>query len=73
MRTILRVALILGVILCGSTAWCEDPESAWDVSPAMVGTKIPDISFTNSEGKAFSLRDRVKEKPLVLVVYRGLW
>ena len=73
MRSFLRAALILGVTLWSSAAWCEDPASAWDVRPVMVGTKAPDVSFTSAKGKPLALKDRVKDRPLVLVVYRGLW
>ena len=65
-------AVILGAISFG-TAAAEDPASAWEVRPVMVGTMVPDISFLNEQGESFSLRERAKEKPLILVVYRGLW
>lgn len=73
MRAILRVVFILCCVSWGSTVLCEVPESAWDVRPVLVGTRVPDISFTDARGNAFSLLDRAKAKPLVLVVYRGLW
>lgn len=75
MRLLSRVvatAVIAGAVVFG-TAAAEDPESAWEVRPVMVGTMVPDISFLNEQGESFSLRERAKEKPLILVVYRGLW
>ena len=74
MRLVLRVlaiALLLGYV--SSTATAEDAANAWEVRPALVGTKMPDLSFVGEDGKTFTLNDRVKEKPLILVVYRGLW
>ena len=65
-------AVILGAVAFG-TAAAEDPASAREVCPVMVGTMVPDISFLNEQGESFSLRERAKEKPLILVVYRGLW
>ena len=55
------------------TAVAEDAETAWEVHPVLIGTRVPDISFLDEQGEPFSLRERVEEKPLSLVIYRGLW
>ena len=68
----IATAAIVGTVGFGTTD-AEDPENAWDVHPVLVGTTVPDISFLNEQGEPFSLRERVKEKPLILVIYRGLW
>ena len=74
MKTVLRCiafAVLFGYV--GGNLAADEPENAWDVRPVLVGTAIPDISVVGEDGKSFSVRDRAKEKPLVLVVYRGLW
>jgi len=68
----------LGALLIVFSLWAmptaaEDAASAWEVHPVLVGTTIPDISFIDEDGKPFSIRERAKEKPLILVIYRGLW
>ena len=70
-RSVATAALI-GAIGVGAAA-AEDPGTAWDVHPTLVGTTVPDISFLNEQGEPFSLRERVKAKPLILVIYRGFW
>lgn len=68
--------LIAIVLLMGSLhgpAAAEDAANAWDVRPVLVGTTIPDVSFIDSDGKTVSVRERASEKPLILVIYRGLW
>lgn len=75
MKLLLRavaLAVIAGAVGFG-TAEAENPANAWEVRPVLVGTTVPDISFLNEQGEPFSLRERAKEKPLILVVYRGLW
>ena len=43
------------------------------VSPLLIGHKIPDIMLWSTQGKPFKLRDKVAQKPTVLLFYRGGW
>ena len=47
--------------------------SAMEVRPLMIGQPIPDVALKTAEGNAFDLAATVKEKPVVLIFYRGGW
>lgn len=55
------------------TARAQLPETANDISPLLIGEKIPDITLADGDGKMVSLEDLFKEKPTVLMFYRGGW
>jgi peroxiredoxin len=46
---------------------------ASEVSPVLTGTEIPDVTVRNVEGESLQLREKVSDKPTVLVFYRGGW
>jgi len=47
--------------------------SADEVNPVLIGSTIPDVSVKNIDGEDVRLHDIVKEKPTILVFYRGGW
>ncbi len=49
------------------------PNSPQDVCPLLTGMAIPELTFTSADGGSFDLMTAVKEKPAVLVFYRGGW
>ena len=49
------------------------PEKATDIAPMVVGEVVPDIALTSADGQSVSLHSLTKEKPTVLVFYRGEW
>jgi peroxiredoxin len=55
--------LIAGSLLAGAA----------DSKPLSVGTVIPDAALRTAQGDEFKLRDAVKQKPAVLIFYRGGW
>ena len=44
-----------------------------DVSPLLIGEKVPDIELTDMNGKQESITELAKQKPTILVMYRGGW
>ncbi len=48
-------------------------EKASDVAPLLIGETIPDITLFSSEGAPLNLRQKVAEKPTILLFYRGGW
>lgn len=44
-----------------------------DISPLLIGEKIPDSKLKDENGAIINLNDLLKEKPTVLVFYRGGW
>jgi len=49
------------------------PLLAEDISPILIGEKLPNANFQNAEGKSIQLKALLEEKPTVLVFYRGGW
>ena len=49
------------------------PMNAEDISPLLIGEQFPEANLLNIEGENVLLQDILKEKPTVLVFYRGGW
>ena len=49
------------------------PQKAEDISPLLVGEKIPIAMLMNASGKTVDLNKMVSEKPTILIFYRGGW
>lgn len=49
------------------------PEKATDIAPMVVGEIVPDVTLISADGQAVSLHSLTKEKPTVIVFYRGEW
>jgi hypothetical protein len=47
--------------------------SAEEVSPILIGTKVPDGALKTGEGQATTLGELLAGDPGVLVFYRGHW
>lgn len=47
--------------------------TAEEAKRAAVGDPLPDLTLRTDKDAAFSLRDSVKQKPAVLIFYRGGW
>ena len=67
------IGIVMLVVLTMGSSEAEDPASAWEVSPAFVGTSVPDLSFEGEGGQTLSVKALAADKPLILVIYRGLW
>ncbi len=46
---------------------------AEEVSPLLIGEQIPNLTLKDSESKNFELLKAVKEKPTILIFFRGGW
>ena len=49
------------------------PQNATDISPLLIGEQIPDIVLKNVDGEAVSIHQLFKNKPTLLIFYRGGW
>ena len=62
------------IILCVQTSLqAQVAGSAEEIRPLLVGTKIPDGKLVTADGESLDLTAAVKEKPAVLMFYRGGW
>lgn len=71
-RKLLFVFTIIGLNFTTSLK-AQVPMNAEDISPLLIGEQIPEANLLNINGKEVKIIDIIKEKPTVLVFYRGGW
>ena len=49
------------------------PNKPEDVSPLLIGEKIPTAKLANTKGESFDLNVSIKSKKTILIFYRGGW
>jgi len=49
------------------------PKSPWKICPLLPGMEIPRVTLTAEAGNEFNLNEAVRQRPAVLVFYRGSW
>lgn len=80
------VLLVAVIIVMG--AGCEDREdnakstleekqrvvrSAEAIHPILIGSKVPELTLRTIDGELFNLNEAIRNKPTVLIFYRGGW
>lgn len=73
MKKIVIGTIILLSCLISKNLIAQLPATAFDISPLLIGEKVPDIMITGSKGSPQSLITLTKEKPAVIFFYRGNW
>jgi peroxiredoxin len=53
--------------------WQTYPQLPTDISPLLIGEKIPLVNIPASDGKLFDLNANIAEQPTILLFYRGGW
>ena len=69
----MKKLLLITLIFAGCSNQQSIPLIAEDISPILIGEKLPNANFQNVDGKSVQLRTLLEEKPTVLVFYRGGW
>lgn len=75
-RSALLSIIILGSLVSAPLLALDRTEvanSAENVTPLMSGQEIPDVAVKRPDGSAVNLRELVKDKPAVILFYRGGW
>ena len=49
------------------------PQRAEDISPLLIGERIPAMILTDAAGKSVQMEKLFSEKPTILIFYRGGW
>lgn len=69
-----KTGLLIGLmVFCTLSVFGQFPEKAEDISPLLIGEKIPDATLKSPEGTTQSLSVIIKQKPTILLFYRGGW
>ena len=69
----LTLALLLMTFFSNNIEAQNVPSKAEDISPLLIGETLPNTQLLDSNGKTFELNKILKDKPTVLVFYRGGW
>ena len=56
-----------------TSSFSQIPENAEDISPLLIGETVPNSVLFNADGKETELNTIIKNKPTVLIFYRGGW
>jgi peroxiredoxin len=64
--------LIVSLFLISSLS-AQVPEKAEDIGPLLIGETLPNATLQDMNGVPVDLQNIIKEKPTVLVFYRGGW
>lgn len=80
MKTIQKTLLLIVftmlttvLVMLSGGAFAQLPEQATDVKPLLTGQKIPETNLTDKDGKTVNTKELFKNKPTILVFYRGGW
>ncbi len=63
----------LTVILASTIVFAQLPANPEDISPLLIGEKLPDITIKNIDGKEISTSTLWAGKNTMLIFYRGGW
>ena len=64
---------LLFALFLSLTLYAQVPEKAEDISPLLIEESIPNAKLLDVNGRDVSIHKVIKEKPTVLVFYRGGW
>lgn len=67
------MSIFLSLFTCKATVNLEIPTKAEDISPLLIGEKLPDAQLQNPDGKTVEIKEILSQKNTVLVFYRGGW
>ncbi len=73
MTSVTKVLMGIFCFSCTMGSKAQIPKNAEDISPLLIGEKLPDAKLVDNNGSEVDLLSYVKEKPTVLVFYRGGW
>lgn len=65
--------ILLNLFFISLSSFAQIADTPEEISPLLIGEKIPEISITAINGEVKNLTDVIAEKPTVLLFYRGGW
>ena len=67
------VSTLFSLLLFVGVATAQIADKAENISPLLIGEKIPETTLTTTKGENVQLSKIISEKPSVVVFYRGGW
>ncbi len=70
-----KISFLILTLTLGFTAqdFAQLPEKAEDISPLLIGESFPGVEVNSLDGSPISILSIAKEKPTVVIFYRGGW
>lgn len=72
-RYLLSGAFIALTVLLAPVAKADFASEASQVTPLLIGAKVPDITVKTADGSPVSIRGYIMQKPTIVLFYRGGW
>jgi cytochrome oxidase Cu insertion factor (SCO1/SenC/PrrC family) len=73
-KTVLVLGSLMLTLAAAGPSSAQDPaDHAAEAAAVRVGEPAPDFSLPASDGKTYHLADLRGKKPVVLVIFRGVW
>jgi len=74
-RPILWLSLVLGLVPSSTLAAdsLPVPDAPNKICPLLIGSPVPPITLQTLDGEAFDLNARLKNRPTILIYFRGGW
>ncbi|CAM4230989.1 peroxiredoxin-like family protein [Gillisia limnaea] len=69
----MKINYIILLLFISVSTFAQIAESAEEISPLLIGEKIPEIEITSAESRKISLGELVRNQPAILLFYRGGW
>jgi peroxiredoxin len=73
MKRTLFIACAALMCLFSIPTMAQLPTNNTDISPLLIGEQVPDVMLTGTDGKEYSLVSLTKDKPTIIIFYRGKW
>ncbi|WP_282135027.1 peroxiredoxin-like family protein [Seonamhaeicola maritimus] len=73
MKTKNKYITFILLFIISFSGMAQIAESDTDISPLLISEKVPSLNITSIEGKKVELSEVLKEKPSVMLFYRGGW
>ena len=66
-----KLKAFLPLLFLGSIGMAQVVDKAEDISPLLIGEKLPEAHLINLDNEPVELSNLLKEKPTVIAIYRG--
>lgn len=69
----MKTTYFILIFLISVSAFAQIAETPQEVSPLLIGEKVPDTEITSADNITSSLMELVRKQPTLLLFYRGGW